>query len=71
MITPSEAIERGFMMEGEAEEDARRLARTALGSLVAAGWVLQARAEPLSAPTGLHSSDQGVAHVPVPSTVPP
>lgn len=53
MLTPSETIYRGFVIDGESDEDASRLARTALGSLVAAGWVLQRRGsgEPNSEPS--------------------
>jgi hypothetical protein len=43
MIGPHEALVRGFMMDGEEEDYAHRLARTALGSLVAANYVLKVR----------------------------
>lgn len=42
-LSPSEAIVEGFMDDGETEAVARILARIALGSLVAAGYVLQIR----------------------------
>ena len=45
-ISPSEAIMAGFQLDGESEEVARILARVALGSLVAAGYVLKVRNGP-------------------------
>jgi hypothetical protein len=45
ILRPSEAIEQGLMIEGETEEDAARLARTALGCLAAAGYVQKHRSQ--------------------------
>lgn len=43
MLRPHEALVIGFQLAGEDEANAERLARTALGALVAVGYVLKVR----------------------------
>lgn len=46
MHSPSEVVIAGLIMAGMDEDEAREVARTALGALVAGGYVLKVRGGP-------------------------